>query len=208
MRGCASGPRRRCFAALSQRALLVYNHDMGATLHYFTLPEDERALFRILAPHELTLYPEVVPPGYTPTRVDDTAVAGLELDAYYLAAERLAPVIVHPVKRGPNKGMLEIEEIPSPVLHYERSIRNEEGELVSGRIWGELEVTDDPNDRRGKPRALRLLYDDVLEKFKKGWRRSEPKGWWVGPAAAGAWKRGEIVLREAGHKGRIVGVWK
>ncbi|HYG68155.1 MAG TPA: hypothetical protein VD838_10865, partial [Anaeromyxobacteraceae bacterium] len=100
---------------------------MGATLHYFTLPEDERALFRVLARHELTLYPELVPPGYAPVRVDETAVAGLTETAYYLAAERLAPVIVHPVKRGPNKGMLEIEEVPSPVLHYERSVKTEEG---------------------------------------------------------------------------------
>jgi hypothetical protein len=181
---------------------------MGATLHYFTLPADERALFRLLARHQLTLYPEIVPPGYVPVPVDDNAVARLEDTAYYLAAERLGPVIVHPVKRGPNKGMLEIEEIPSPVLHYERSVRNEEGELVAGRLWGELDVTDDPNDRRGKPRALRLLFDELIEDFRKSWRRSEPKGWWVGPAAALACKRGELVLREAGHKGGVLGVWR
>lgn len=181
---------------------------MGATLHYFTLPEDERALFRVLARHELTVYPEIVPPGYTAPRADEQVVATLDLAAYYLAAERLAPVIVHPVKRGPNKGLLEIEEVPSPVLHYERSLRNEAGELVSGRLWGELEVTNDPNDRKGKPRALRQLYDDVSAAFRKSWRRSEPKGFWVGPAAAAAWKRGELVLREAGHKGDVVGVWR
>ena len=68
------------------------------------------------------------------------------LPAYYLAAERLGPVIVHPVKRGPDKGMLAIEEVPSPVFHYERSVPNDEGELVSGRLWAELDVTDDAND--------------------------------------------------------------
>lgn len=181
---------------------------MGATHHYFTLPEDELALFRVLARHELTLYPELIPPGYAPVKADEHAVKGLVETAYYLAAERLAPVVVHPVKRGPNKGMLAIEEIPSPVLHYERSVRNEDGELVAGRLWGELEVTNDPNDRKGKPRALRLLYDDVLASFRKSWRRSDPKGWWVGPAAATAWKREGLVLREAGHKGRTVGVWR
>lgn len=181
---------------------------MGATIHYFTLPEDERALFRVLAPHGLTLYPEIFPPGYAPLKADEHAPERLEETAYYLAAERLGPVVVHPVKRGPAKGLLEIEEIPSPVLHYERSVKNDDGELVAGRLWGELEVTNDPNDRKGKPRQLRVLHEDIVNYFKKAWRRSEPKGFWVGPAAANAWKRDGLVLREAGHKGKTIGVWK
>ena len=43
---------------------------------------------------------------------------------------------------------------------------------------------------------------------RKNWRRSDPKGFWVGPHAAAALKRGELVLREAGHKGRTIGVWR
>jgi hypothetical protein len=181
---------------------------MAATLRYFLLPDDERALFRHLARRELTMYPELVPPGYEPVRVGEEAVAALDLDAYYLAAERVGPVIVHPVKRGPGKGMLEIEEIPSPVFHYERSVRNEAGELVAGRLWAELDVTDDPNDRRGKPIALRAIFEDVHQLFRKSWRRSDPKGFWVGPHAGAAWKRGDLVLREAGHKGAVIGVWR
>ncbi len=181
---------------------------MAATLHYFMLPDDERSLFRHLARRELTLYPELVPPGYAPVRVEEGAVEGLELPAYYLAAERLGPVVVHPVKRGPDRGMLEIEEIPSPVFHYERSLRNEVGEVVSGRLWAELDVTDDANDRRGKPFALKVLFEEVHQLFRKSWRRSDPKGWWIGPHAAAAWKRGDLVLREAGHRGRLVGVWR
>jgi hypothetical protein len=181
---------------------------MAATLHYFMLPADEVSLFRHLARRELTLYPELIPPGYAPLRVDEHASPRLDLPAYYLAAERLGPVIVHPVKRGPDKGMLEIEEIPSPVLHYERSVPNEEGELVAGRLWAELEVTDDANDRRGKPLALRELFEEIHHLFRKNWRRSDPKGFWVGPHAGAAWKRGELVLREAGHKGRRIGVWR
>jgi hypothetical protein len=172
------------------------------------LPADEVALFRHLARRELTAYPELVPPGYAPLPVDEHAPAKLDGPAYYLAAERFGPVIVHPVKRGPDKGMLKIEEIPSPVFHYERSLRNEAGELVAGRLWAELEVTDDANDRRGKPHALRLLFEDVHQLFRKSWRRSDPKGFWVGPHAAAALKRGELVLREAGHKGRLIGVWR
>ncbi len=181
---------------------------MAATLWYFMLPDDEVALFRHLARRELTLYPELIPPGYTPVKVDEHAPAGLDASAYYLAAERLGPVIVHPVKRGREKGLLEIEEIPSPVFHYERSVRNEAGELVAGRLWAELEVTDDPGDRRGKPLALRALFDEIHHLFRKNWRRSDPKGYWVGPHAAAAYRRGELVLREAGHKGREVGVWR
>ncbi|MFL5422807.1 MAG: hypothetical protein ACJ79Y_18735 [Myxococcales bacterium] len=181
---------------------------MAATLSYFMILEDEVALFRHLARRELTAYPELIPPGYDPVPVDEHAPPRLEESAYYLAAERLGPVVVHPVKRGREKGMLKIEEIPSPVFHYERSLRNEAGELVAGRLWAELDVTDDATDRRGKPLALRSLFDEIHQLFRKNWRRSDPKGFWVGPHAAAAHRRGELVLREAGHTGRVVGVWR
>ncbi len=181
---------------------------MGATLHYFMLPEDERAFFRLLARREVTVYPELVPPGYAPVVAGDDTPARLDLPAYYLALERLGPVLVHPVKRGPDRGMLAIEEIPSPVFHYQRSLPNEDGELLAGRLWAELEVTDDPGSRRGKPYALKALFLEMQDLFRKSWRRSEPKGFWVGPHAAAAWKRGELRLREPGHKGRLVGVWR
>lgn len=181
---------------------------MAATLHYFMLPEDERALFRFVARRELTLYPELVPPGHVPLRMAEESLPSVDLPAYYIAAERLGPVIVHPVKRGPDKGMLVVEEIPSPVFHYVRSVRNDKDELVAGRLWAELDVTDDPNDRKGKPLALKAIFEEINQFFRKSWRRSDPKGFWVGPAAGGAWKRGELVLREAGHKGREIGVWR
>ncbi len=181
---------------------------MASTLHFFMLPDDERALFRHLARRELTLYPELVPPGLVPVRLDEHAVDVLESPSWYIAAERLGPVIVHPIKRGPDKGMLEIEEVPSPVFHYERSVRNDRGELVAGRLWAELDVTDDAEDRRGKPLALKALFQEIHDLFRKNWRRSDPKGFWVGPHAAAAWKRGDLVLREPGHKGKEVGVWR
>ncbi len=181
---------------------------MAATLRYFTLPEDERALLRALARHELTLYPEIVPPGWEPPRVEEAVLARLEGASWYLAAERLGPVVVHPVKRGPDKGFLAIEEVPSPVFHYERSVIADGGELVSGRLWAELDVSDDPESRQGKPRALRAIFEDVHAFLRKAFRRSDPKGFWVGPSAARAWKSDGLVLREAGHKGRRVGVWR
>lgn len=181
---------------------------MAATLHYFMLPEDERALFRHLARRDLTLYPELIPPGHVPVRLDEHAVEKLDGASWYIAAERLGPVVVHPIKRGPDKGMLEIEEVPSPVFHYERSVRNDAGELLGGRLWAELDITDDVEDKRGKPLALKSLFQEIHDLFRKNWRRSDPKGFWVGPHAGAAWKRGDLVLREAGHKGKEIGVWR
>jgi hypothetical protein len=181
---------------------------VAATIKYFMLPEDERALFRMLARKELTLYPEIFPPGTAGIPVDDQAQALLVEEAYYLAAERHGPVIVRPLARGRDRGMLEIEELPSPVFHYERSLPNEKGELVGGRLWSELDVNDDPGSRVGKPVALRQIFEEVNQFFRKSWRRSDPKGWWVGPVAGGAVKGGRLVLREPGHHGRTVGVWR
>jgi hypothetical protein len=181
---------------------------MAATLTYFMLPEDERALFRFLAPHGLTVYPELIPPGYKAPAADETVLAQLDQSAYYLGLERVGPIVVHPIKRGRDKGMLEIEEVPSPVFHYERSLKNDDGELVSGRLWGELDITDDATSRKGKPLTVRKVFEEIHQFFKKSWRRSDPPGFWVGPAAAGAWKREGLVLREVGHRGEVYGVWR
>jgi hypothetical protein len=181
---------------------------VAATVAYFMLPEDEKAFFRVLARQGLTLYPEVFPPGTEGIPVDEAAVGRLDREAYYLAAERLGPVIVRTLARGRDKGMLEIEELPSPVYHYERSLQNEKGELVGGRLWGELDVDDSPGSRIGKPTALKVIFEEMNQYFRKSWRRSDPKGWWIGPVAAAAAKSGKLVLREPGHKGRTVGIWR
>jgi hypothetical protein len=181
---------------------------MAAKIDYFMLPADEVALFRFLTPHGVTVYPELVPPGYQPPPANEAVVPSLDLEAYYLAIERAGAVIAHPVKRGPNKGMMEIEEVPSPVFHYERSLKNGKGELVSGRLWAELDITDDPTSKLGKPLTVRKVFEEVHHFFHKSWRRSDPKGFWVGPAAAKAWKQERLVLREAGHHGDAFGVWR
>ena len=72
---------------------------------------------------------------------------------------------------------------------------------MSGRLWAELEVTDDPGSRLGKPPALKVLFQEVHHLFQKSWRRSEPKGFWVGPTPRMAVKREGLKLRVAGHKG-------
>jgi hypothetical protein len=181
---------------------------MAATLYFFMTPEDEKALFRLLDRHKVTLYPELFPPGWTPPLANDKTVGALDQTTYYLAFEALAPVVFHPIKRGPEKGMLKIEEIPSPVFHYERSVRNEANELVGGRLWAELIVSGATEDMRGKPRGLTFVFDELHDFFRKSWRRSDPKGYWVGPKAGDAVKKGKLVLREPGHKGRTYGVWR
>jgi hypothetical protein len=179
-----------------------------ATLRTFMLPEDERSFLRLLARHELTVWPEVIPPGYDAPRAVEELLDRLDLGAYYLAAERFGKVVVHPVKRGRDKGMWEIEEVPSPVFHWERSARNDAGELLGGRIWAELVITDDPRSRLGKPTGLKAIFDEVHAFFRKAWRRSDPQGWWVGPRAAAAARSEGLVLRAPGHKGRTVRVWR
>jgi len=181
---------------------------MGAILRYFMLPDDERSLFRLLSRREVTLYPQLVPPGYAPLPAREDTSARLDEPAYFLALERLGPVLVRPVKRGPDRGMLVIEEVPSPVLHYERSLPNDRGDLVSGRLWAELEVKGGPGSREGKPYPLKALFLEIQGLFRKSFRRSEPKGFWVGPHASAAWRRGDLRLRESGHKGRLYGVWR
>jgi hypothetical protein len=181
---------------------------MAATLRYFLLAGDEVALFRELSRRGLTMYPELIPPGYSAPLADERVLSSLTERAYYLAAERLGPVIVRAKRKGPDKGMLAIDEIPSPVLHYERSLRNDAGELEAGCLWAELDVTDDPGSRLGKHRGLRALFEETHTWFRKTCLRSDPKGWWVGPAAARAWRSEGLVLREARYKGRAFGVWR
>ena len=181
---------------------------MAATLYFFMLPEDEKALFRLLDRHQVTLYPELFPPGWKAPPANDQTVATLDQSTYYMAFEALAPVVFHPIKRGPEKGMLKIEEIPSPVFHYERSLKAENGELMGGRLWAELIVTGATEDMRGKPRGLTFVFDELHDYFRKSWRRSNPKGYWIGPKAGDAAKKSGLVLREPGHKGRSYEVWR
>ena len=74
---------------------------------------------------------------------------------------------------------------------------------MSGQLWAELEVTPQTGRRTAAPDRLRRLFQELEDWLKKTCRRSEPKGYLVGPAAARGHKEG-LVLREAGHRGEIV----
>jgi hypothetical protein len=167
---------------------------------FFLGPEDEVALFRRLAPYQLTLYPELVDPNEPALPLDGDAAARLELPAYYIAAEQIGPVEIYPIKRGPNRGQFGIDEIRSPVIHYERSLR-EGDSLVSGRMWAELVVSQSTEANVGKSEAFRQLFVKVRDQIKR-FQRSQPVGAFIGPQAMRLSKAG-VTLRGAGRHGKM-----
>jgi hypothetical protein len=173
---------------------------MADVVTFFLGPEDEVALFRRLAPFELTVYPELLDPDAPTLAADGDAPAKLTLPAYYLAAEKLGPVEIYPIKRGPNRGAFAIDEIRSPVIHYERSLL-EDNELVAGRLWAELVVSQNTEANLGKSEGFRQLFGRVREQIKR-FQRSKPVGAFVGPQAARLHKTG-VLLRGAGRHGKL-----
>ncbi|MFN0060988.1 MAG: hypothetical protein ACKVPX_00515 [Myxococcaceae bacterium] len=167
--------------------------------------DDEVAFLRQLERHELTLYPIRVPPNWRAPKVNAQAFPHLPDEAAYFAAEGIAPILVDRVKRGPDKGSLRIDEVRSPVIYFERSRLNEEGELTSGKFWAELDVTPQKGRRDPAPDRFRRLFLDVVDFLHKAFRRGDPKAFWIGPAAARAAKEG-LVLRDAEHRGGVVTV--
>lgn len=179
---------------------------MASTLSFFMTPEDELAFARALEPLQLEVYPEVSEKGYRPFLIGAGTVASLTEDAYYLAAPAAGELVAREVRRGPHKGMLEIDEVRSPVMHYERS-RMEEGELRSGRLWAELEILGDRQHLLSKPDLLRQVFERLRSHFKKHFHHSRPVGFFVGPHAARR-AHGGLVLREAGRKGGVIAPYK
>jgi hypothetical protein len=162
-------------------------------------PEDEVDFFRRLEPRGLDLYPEFVPRGAGAAKVSAEAAQALDGDAYYLA---LGDVQAYPIKRGPAKGMMKIDEILSPVVHFQRSLLDEDGQLRSGHFWAETEASGDLARTGGKPPGFHRLVRDIQELLKSRFRTSQPKGFYIGPAAARLSQAG-TPLREAGRKGAL-----
>lgn len=179
---------------------------MANTLLFFFTDEDEVAFFRALEPLDFEVYPEVSPKGYQPFKATAANAAKLEDEAYYLAAPQFGELVCREVRKGPHRGMLELDEIRSPVVHYERSRMDEEGELRSGKLWAELDVAGDRQKLAKKPDLLRTAFDRIRTYLKK-LHHSEPAGFFIGHHAARKAKEG-LVLREAGRKGETVVPYK
>jgi hypothetical protein len=181
---------------------------MAHQLQLFMLPDDERAFLRALEIHHLEVYPRRVPPDWKPFRATPAAYEQLPEEDVYLAASEIGNVLVDVVKRGPDKGSWRVDEIRSPVIFWERSVKNDDGELLSGQLWAELEITAQTGRRDPAPDRFRKLYLTVEEWLVKSFRKSNPKGWLIGPAAARAHKEEKLVLRDNEFRGREVTVWK
>lgn len=175
---------------------------MANVLRTFMAPADELAFLRFLTGLRLEVYPVRVPPDWKPFLADEQA-AGRLPDELYLAASEIGPVQVDRIKRGPDKGHWRVDEVRSPVIYCERSRENEDGELLSGKLWAELDVTAQTGRRDPAPDRFRRLFLEVEEWVKKTFRRSDPKGFFIGPAAARLYKEG-LVLRDSVHRGGTV----
>ncbi len=179
---------------------------MANTLEFFFTDEDEVAFFRSLEPLDFEVYPEVSPKGYRPFKATAANASRLVEEAYYLAAPQFGELVCREVRKGPHKGMLELDEVRSPAIHYERSRLDEEGELRSGKLWAELEVLGDRQKLMTKPDLLRAAFDRLRGYLKK-LHHSQPTGFFIGHHAARRFKDG-LVLREAGRKGETVVPYK
>lgn len=181
---------------------------MANQVHLFMLEDDELAFLKALEPHALEVYPRRVPPDWKPFVAAPATREQLPEEDLYLAAPALGDVQVDVVKRGPDKGHWRVDEVRSPVIFWERSRLSEDGELLSGQLWAELDVTQQTGRRSAGSDRFRRLVLDLEEWLKKAFRKGNPKDFLVGPHAARAHKERGLVLRENEHRGRTVSVWR
>ena len=168
---------------------------MANLIRFFMSPEDEVAFFRMLERFDLEVYPRRVPPDWKAFKAIAANVPRLPAEDLYLAASAIAAVLVDKVKRGPDKGSWRVDEVRSPVIYLERSRHDEEGALLPGKLWAELDVTPQSGRRTAAPDRFRRLFLEIEEWVKKSYRRSDPPGLWIGPQAARLHKEG-LVLRD------------
>ncbi|MDX2011212.1 MAG: hypothetical protein SFW67_13515 [Myxococcaceae bacterium] len=178
---------------------------MAHQLFTFMLPEDEETFVRVLARSVFEVYPRRVPPDWQTFRLSLETMPQLPERDVYLVASDLGPAHVDAIKRGPDKGFWRIDEVRSPVLFWERSARNEDGEVLSGQLWAELDITEQTGRKQAAPAAFRARVLELSNWLTKTFRKGDPKGSWIGPAAARAVKDEGLVLREDFvRNGRIV----
>ncbi len=176
---------------------------MPTSIAFVFAPEDEKQFLTILAPFELRMYPDRVPPRFRPPLAAPAAQPELTEEGYYLAAENIAPVVLRPIKRGKDRGWSEVDEVNCPVIHYDRSLFDEIGQLRSGKLWCELNLSGDMQRNPAFPESFRRILTQIREWVLTKNHRSQPAGFMVGPQAARLSKAGTI-LREQGRKGGVL----
>lgn len=179
---------------------------MANQLLTFMEPDDEKAFLRFLERFVFEVYPRRVPPGWKPFRATLENLPRFPEEDVYLVASDLGPALVDKIKRGPDKGSWRVDEVRSPVIFWERNLKNDDGELLSGELWAELDVTSQTGRRSAAPDQFRTRFLELEAWLSKTFRKSSPKGYLVGPATARAVKEGRLKLRENKHWGREIAV--
>lgn len=178
---------------------------MANQILLFMNEDDERALLHWLERFVLEVYPRRVPPDWQTFRARGAEHEKLPAEELYLVATDIGAAIVDKVKRGPDKGHWRIDEVRSPVIFWKRCVLNDEGELLSGQLWAELDITEQTGRKNAAPDRFRALFKELEEHLSKTFRRGRPKPWLIGPATARAVKDG-LVLRVDEHRGGTVEV--
>lgn len=163
---------------------------------------------RYLERHVFKVYPRRVPQGWVDFRATAAVYDRLPVEDLYLAATEIGAVAVDKIKRGPDKGHWRVLEVGSPVIYWDRSRLNEELELQSGKLWAELDVTQQTGRRNPAPDKFKTLFSEVETWIRRSYRRGDPKEFWIGPHAARASKESGLVLRDNQHRGSTVELWR
>ena len=177
---------------------------MANTLFFFMAPDDEVAFFRMLERYVFDVYPRRVPPDYQGIRASAEALPELPEDDLYLVATEIGAAAVDKVKRGPDKGFWRIDEVRSPVIYMQRSRINEDGELLSGKFWAELDITPQTGRKSAADDRFRRVFLEIEAWVKKTYRKGDPKDFWIGPRVARQLKEEHLVLRIDAHRGGTV----
>lgn len=180
---------------------------MATQLQMFMDREDELTFIRFLERYTFEVYPRRVPPDWETFRANEANYEKFPIDEVYLVASDIGPALVDKLKRGKDKGHWRLDEVRSPVIFWERSVMNEDDELVSGQLWAELEITQQTGRRDPAPARFRDRFIEIETWLKKTFRKTHPKGFMVGPHLARRIKQNEKVpLRENKHFGRLIEV--
>jgi len=179
---------------------------MANQLLTFMAPEDEKTFLRFLERFTFEVYPRRVPPDWQTFRATLATLPQFPEEDVYLVASDIGPATVDKIKRGPDKGSWRVDEVRSPVIFWERNVKNDDGELLSGELWAELDVTSQTGRRNAAPDQFRTRYLEIESWLRKTFRKSYPKGYLIGPAAARLVKEGALKLRENKHWGREIAV--
>lgn len=178
---------------------------MASQLMLFMDREDELAFLRFLERYTFEVYPRRVPPDWQAFPAKEATLDQFPEEDVYLVASDIGPALVDKLKRGKDKGQWRIDEVRSPVMFWERSERNEDDELLSGQLWAELDVTEQTGRKNAAPAAFRARVIELTNWLTKTFRKGDPKGSWIGPAAAREVRDNGLVLREDNvRNGRIV----